>query len=273
MKYQQIKIDTEHKTIDQDVYPYPKHLWRTSPFGMHSVKEYAKHNHNTENAKDIIVHQHDAKNPSGKDELKFVEIQVMTNKYFYNLKGLPNSDTKLNTNPNFITKDGTLVDVDKFDFLIRGWTQYWTPLMKHFLKFEDNIDGNWIKALIATESTFKPDEHNGMAVGLMQLTKQTRDIFLDIHGELKHYFVILHANEWLDPSANICAGIRWLCHKRHLLKAQINRMPTWKESCIAYKSMWHDYSTGKLTDKQKLILKNLQDYYDLLQQSKCNQSS
>lgn len=248
-------------TIDQDEkspYPYKQHLWRSLPFGIHHVKEYKK-------SDGSIVHEHDAKNPSGKDELKFDEIQIITNKYFKDLTGSPNSNTKLDTDSHFQEGGKPIVDVDQFDQLIRGWTQYWSPLMKYYLEFPDDIDGNWVKALIATESTFNPDPKRNKlgALGLMQLIKDTRDIFANLHGELIHYFVILDSKEWLDPSANICGGIRWLCHKRHLLRHKIGRIPTWEEACWEYKGIYYE-TTGKPQE----IKDNLKIFYNLLQKPK-----
>ncbi len=128
-----------------------------------------------------------------------------------------------------------------------------------------DIDGNWVKALIATESTFNPDPKRNKlgALGLMQLIQDTRDIFANLHGELTHYFVILNSKEWLDPSANICAGIRWLCHKRHLLRHKIGRIPTWEEACWEYKSIYF-----KKDDDAKRVKDTLHLYYNLLHQTK-----
>jgi hypothetical protein len=144
---------TQHENQDQD------QDWRLCPYSKHHVKEY-------KTSEGKVVPEHCASNPSGKDELRFEEIQIITTKHFHDLIGLPLSNTRLDTHDNFKKSDGTRVDVDQFDQLIRGWTQYWN------------------KVLIASESTFDPNrdydkEHHitkgsTHAKGLMQMGSKAR---------------------------------------------------------------------------------------------------
>jgi hypothetical protein len=121
------------------------------------------------------------------------------------------------------------------DFIDMGKVKYWNEIF-----MPDNIiDGNLIKALIATESSFdeKSDKHpkNGHPRGLMQILDKTRQILGDHNGELHDNLVILKAEELFNPSANICAGIRWLFQKKYLLSTHLHKDVSWEEVIIEYK--------------------------------------
>lgn len=82
----------------------------------------------------------------------------------------------------------------------------------------------------------------------------------DHNGELKDYLVHLSLNQLHDPSANICAGVRWIFRKKVTASSRLNREENWEEAVIFYKSYWNDVSTGHLPSG----LKKLRDYYNRL---------
>lgn len=215
------------------------HPWRRCPKGKHFVKQ-----HKQSNAK---VREHCAFNPSHKEELSYDEIQYISQKYFKDLSGAPTSD---------ILK---FADADTYDNFIRGWTYFWNDIFKP----SELLDANYIKALIATESGFRinPPE-NPHAHGLMQLLHQTFEALQNIKGELHDYLVRAPWEKILDPTTNICMGIRWLFQKRHLLMVRLKREVTWEESVIEYKSYWDDIRKHK--DQMPNGIIKLREYYQLL---------
>lgn len=117
--------------------------------GSHLVKAHqVKIPPSKKNPNGIIItrQQHYAKNPSKKDTLSFVEIQLITNETFPQLK----NDPSLGTLNNF-KKNG-----DNYDLLIIRWVQYWNEVLAP----TDVLDPKLVKAL-ATESSFIPNSKTG----------------------------------------------------------------------------------------------------------------
>lgn len=143
----------------------------------------------------------------------------IANRHFERLKGPPCPKTLGFSQGN------------KFDTLIRGWTKYWNEVLKP----TNELDPNLVKAIIATESSFRARNENpgnrriGKARGLMQVTEETWRILKDEQGEL--YL----ANQ------NICAGIRWLFRKKDTASAKFGREASWIEAVANYKSYLKDY--------------------------------
>ena len=204
------------------------HPWRRCGRGEHLVCEHPVHTHS---GKETTCHAHCAKNPSGKDELSFDEIQYISTHYFSDLKGLPTA--------NVLTKE--YPTADDYDVEIRGWTQYWNDIFQ----LPDMLDPDFVKALIGTESSFdlKP-KGNSNAFGLMQLLPETFAILRNVKGELKDYLIRLSNDHYLDASANICSGIRWIFQKKKLASAKLKRESTWEEAIIEYKGYWHAIEKG-----------------------------
>lgn len=50
----------------------------------------------------------------------------------------------------------------------------------------------------------------------------------------------MSVEEAQEPAVNIAAGIRWLHHKRNLLKKRMKREVTWKEAGWEYKGIYKD---------------------------------
>jgi hypothetical protein len=245
----QLKNEAKPKSKPKD----KAHPWRRCAYAMHLVHEHQRHiEPSKEHPSGIVsVHAYCASNPSKKDELSYDEIQYITKKYFGALIGPPTA--------------GILhfKDADKFDKEIRGWTKYWNEVLKP----NEALDPNLVKALIATESSFRVDpQENKTARGLMQIMPNTRIYLQDIHGELRDHFVMVTAEELLQPSANICAGIRWLFRKKVIAKNKLNREPTWIEAIADYK----DYLNTMITDKEykPRPMDDLKIFYRDLQQGK-----
>lgn len=147
---------------------------------------------------------------------------------------------------------------NEFDDLIAGWTQYWNEIFKP----DEPLDPNLVKALVKSESTFKPlrladPDNPASARGLTQVTDDTRVILGNRKGELKDYYFDLTREDLNDPGTNICAGIRWLFYKRERASAKLGRTASWTEGVAEYKSL-----TKKLRAKTKSIRNRAQELMD-----------
>jgi hypothetical protein len=226
------------------------HPWRRCSIGKHLVREHPVHVPPSKNHPGGVVttwHEHCATNPSHKEELSYAEIQYITETYFVDLSGPPTAGV-LTEYPN----------ADKFDQQIRGWVRYWNDIFQP----SDPLDPNLIKALIATESGFnpKPKKKNG-AHGLMQLLSLTFRALHDTKGELNDYLIRMTQDELLNPSANICSGVRWLFWKQVLASKRLKRTASWEEAIIEYKGYWDIIKKGEIP----LAIKHLRVFYKRLQ--------
>jgi len=231
----------------------PVHPWRVCPYGEHWVRTHPLHVPPSETRPEGSVttrHEHCASNPSGKDQLYPEEIQEIANQNFSNLKSKP-----CPIDLGYHQKG------DRYDDLIAGWVQYWNDVIKP----DDPLDPNLVKALIATESGFDPNQlankkDSNSARGLMQITNATRKILGDEKGELKDHFLTVTKNELNDPAVNICAGVRWLFHKKTLLSSKLGRSATWLETIGSYKG------TAKTTkERAKKLMEKFMGKYEELQ--------
>ena len=221
------------------------HLWRLCPIGTHYIREHQEHippSKTHPSGEVIIRHAHCARNPLGKnkkpinDILSFSELQAIAKANFSTLQGPPKANV-LN-----------YPRADEFDEHIRGWVVYWNKVFEA----KNLLDPNLVKALIASESSFKPDSinpHNpkntkkrGPARGLMQLTDETLRILNATGDGLRDHFIHLSHTEVIDPSANICAGTRWLFLKKagakeRYAKIDPNHTVTWDDAVAEYKGV------------------------------------
>jgi hypothetical protein len=219
------------------------HPWRLCPLGKHYVKEHQERippSKKHPEGEIITRHAHCASNPLGKhykeirDVLLFDELQIIATTHFSGLQGPPKANVLHYRR------------ADEFDSLIRGWTLYWNEIFK---EDKDPLDPNLVKSLIASESGFDPDIINpknppkiGPARGLMQLTDFTLRILHGHEVELRDHFVYLSHATVMDPSANICAGARWLFQKRAVAKERYakvdpNHIVTWVDAVAEYKGV------------------------------------
>ena len=226
-------VDTKTKN-QTDNNPHP---WRVCPRGQHLVRAHLEHIPPSKEHPEghvITRHEHCAANPTHKDKLTFNEMQAMTAVYFHDLSGPPT--------PILLTKEFS--GADKYDLFIRGWVQYWNSIFPS----DDPLDPDLVKALIATESSFNQDidkiHPESSAHGLMQITNPTLHILQNHNGELSDHLIHLTLHELQDPSANICAGVRWLFRKKVTAKARLHRTASWEEAVADYKSYLLDIISG-----------------------------
>ncbi|MFN7683944.1 MAG: lytic transglycosylase domain-containing protein [Oligoflexia bacterium] len=205
-----------------------RHEWRLCPLGKHWVKAHPRTGTKG-------IRGHCRSNPSGKDQIYLDEIREIAHRNFSHLVGRPSSNRLGFPQGN------------KFDELIRGWTQFWNEVLRPDVP----LDPDLVKALIASESGFratvkaKAGKRAGWARGLMQITDWTQRILTDEGGELKDHLVNVNQADLSDPVANIAAGIRWLFRKKETATSRLGRAATWDEAVAEYKSYLGDVMAGK----------------------------
>lgn len=233
--------------------PPPVHPWRTCPYGEHWVRTHPMHAPPSKTHSDGSVttrHEHCARNPSGKDQLYPEEIQEIANQNFSALKNKP------------CALSLGFDDGNKYDDFIAGWVQYWSEILKP----DEPLDPNLVKALIASESSFKAKllanpKNSNSARGLIQITNDTRKILDGYNGDLKDHLIKVTKEELNDPNTNICAGVRWLFEKRRLTSAHLKRSASWLETIWGYKAT----KKAKTKKAEKKIKDILSDFYGKLQ--------
>lgn len=99
----------------------------------------------------------------------------------------------------------------------------------------------------------------------MQITDYTFPIFSDIHGELKNYLVRVSVKELLEPSTNICMGVRWLFRKKETASSRLGREATWFEAVEAYKSVLNKRLAGKKYNAK--LMEKFHECYQPLQET------
>ena len=155
---------------------------------------------------------------------------------------------------------------DKYDALIRGWTKYWNEVFQP----KDLLDPDLVKALIGSESGFRlnPPKQNagiaGKANGLIQLTDQAIKALQNPDGELRDRLVKMSSEDASDPNIAICAGIRWLYHKKAQASHDLKREATWLEGIAKYKSYLKDMRSRKKPDPEGM--KKIREDYGKLKQ-------
>lgn len=204
-----------------------RHPWRLCPVGEHWVlthpRRLAKKAGTTE------VDGHCRKNPSRKDRMRSEEIRAIARRFFGRDldQAMPSPDTL-----DYPHNKG-----NPYDRLIAGWTRYWNEVLSP----DDPLDPDLVKALIGSESSFnaKPRTRNaqaaGKARGLLQITDQALKILKNDKGELKDHLIELTRADLDNPETQICAGIRWLFHKKRLASGRLEREATWDEAVADYK--------------------------------------
>src|SRR3990167_2063390 len=236
---------------DSDNQDKKAHPWRICPIGKHFVREHVVHIPPSKSNPDGTTstwHEHCATNLSHKDELSYYEIQYIAATYFVALVGSPT--------PGLLTK--VFPAADHYDVQIRGWVKYWNDIFQG----NDLLDANLIKALIGTESSFlKNPSRVRSAHGLMQLTHSTFVVLQDPKGELSDYLVRIPWDQILDPTSNICMGVRWLFQKKKLASVRLKRPASWEEAVIEYKGYWGEVNAGQDPEGMQLF----RQFYKILQ--------
>lgn len=231
----------------------PVHPWRSCPYGEHWVRSHPLHvppGRQYPEGHETIRHGHCARNPSGKDQLYPEEIHEIASQKFSKLENRPCA-------LDLDFKNGTAYD----DF-IAGWVQYWNEVLSP----DELLEPNLVKALIASESGFRPtklanEKDSDGARGLTQITNETRNLLGGDRGDLKDHLITLTKEELNDPNLNICAGVRWLFEKRRLVSAHLKRPASWIETVWDYKGV----KLAKTKKKAKGIKNIFNQFYERLQ--------
>lgn len=223
-----------------------KNPWRVCPVGEHWVQRHPKH------LKTGKITDHDGhcrKNPSKKDLLKGDEMDLIANsKRFLNPKvKVSKADLKI--------RMVNLEKQNKYDDLISGWTAYWNDIFQ----LKDPLHPNHVKALIATESKFKPNARAKNppkirpARGLMQITERTTRWAKDHKlGEYRDHFIDLEYEDLWAPNRNIAFGIRQIFRKKETTKWVLKREPSWFEVLMDYKGLLKSNSKYAKTAQEEL---------------------
>lgn len=223
--------------------------WRQCPIGYHWVKQHDRQKKTLED-----VDPHCRRNPSNKDLLKGEEMDFISKTDLFLNPPIKASGNHLNMRLVSLEKQ------NQFDELISGWTAYWNDVLKPKTPLHPNI----VKALIASESTFKlkskaKNEEVGFARGLIQITEETQGILKNTKGEIKNNYVILSDDEIWEPNKNICAGVRWLFQKKYLLDHRLKKETSWKEVLMEYKG-----KTNYKSEENTRINNDLENYLKIL---------
>lgn len=203
-----------------------KHPWRKCPLGHHwrSSSHVDAHTRRSFNVKERYRKGTCVKNHSGKDTLYDDEIHLISNSFFSKMKSKI-SENKLGY------KRG-----NEFNQLIDGWVKYWNDILKPKVP----LDPDFVKALIATESSFNPKAKNyagkrsGYARGLMQVTELTVKYLAGHRKELRNHLLHIEQDDLFDPNINISAGVRWLFRKKQIADAKF-KGASWLETVMLYK--------------------------------------
>lgn len=149
-----------------------------------------------------------------------------------------------------------LPDEDKYDDYIAVWIDYFNKK----LKLKSPLDPDMVKALIASESTFKPDAVNARATGLTQVTTDTLKILQDLSGESKDFvFKDISKKDLKNPNVSVALGVRWLAYKKQYAEKILKRTATSDEVIQIYKGILNDQS-----DTAKRIMKDYRGFYEKL---------
>ncbi len=145
---------------------------------------------------------------------------------------------------------------DAYNDHIAVWVDYFNKI----LNLKSLLDPNMVKALIASESTFKPGAVNKQATGLTQITTSTLAILQDLRGESKDFvFKDIRKKDLKDPNVSIALGVRWLAYKKQYAERILRRTATADEVIQFYKGILNDDSK-----RAKAIMKKYREYYEML---------
>ena len=231
------------------------HPWRLCPIGEYWVRQHPKH---LQSGKFTDHDGHCRKNKKSKSEFYHAdELKLMAETHFGSLTSDPNAMP--------VPDSLGFPNGKKYDLLIAGWTKFWNEVLKP----EEPLSPDFVKALIATESSFNlvkdQTSSDGPARGLIQITDFSRKILQDLKGELKTHHIILSVEESRDPVTNIGAGIRWLHYKKLYAKRILKREATWDDAVIFYKGLHGQIGKGGEADK---IMTKIRKHYNSLQKTR-----
>ena len=101
----------------------------------------------------------------------------------------------------------------------------------------------------------------------MQITDETLS-FVGGHkkSEVNDHFICATHEEVMDPSTNICIGVRWLFTKKTDAKARLHHAATWDDAVAEYKGILDAVTHGKDPKNEMAIFRSF--YQRLLGSSK-----
>ncbi len=206
-----------------------KHPWRKCQPGYHwrSSSHVDAHLREGDQVKTHYRKGSCVKNPSGRD--------VMYEDELHRIAGLHFQKLKSNVSKNNLGSNRE----NEFNSLIVGWTQYWNDVFKPTVP----LDPDLVKALVMTESSFRPKKNNRLnekrtAYGLMQIMTQTMKYLGGYRKELRNHLLQIDLKDINDPVLNIAAGVRWLFRKKEITDARARKKgvkATWLEAIMEYK--------------------------------------
>jgi hypothetical protein len=110
---------------------------------------------------------------------------------------------------------------NKFDELIAIWVDYFNKIFPPSPPFAP-LDPDVMKALIASESDFKPKAKNKKAKGIAQITPETLKALQNPCGELKdQLFKNIRQKDLDDPEISIPLATRWIFQKKNLVEQKL----------------------------------------------------
>ena len=62
--------------------------------------------------------------------------------------------------------------------------------------------------------------------------------------KLRDFLIDIDQKDAIDPNLNICAGVRWLFHKKKLLEHKLKRSASSQEAVMEYKSYTKELKLG-----------------------------
>lgn len=231
------------------------HPWRLCPIGEHWVRRHPK---NLNSGKVTDHDGHCRKNKKSKSQFYHAdELKLMTETHFDSLR----SDPDIMPIPDLLG----FPNGNRYDLLIGGWTKFWNDILEP----EEPLSPDFVKALIATESSIGPvkdkSSSDGPARGPIQITDGSRKILQNLEGELKDHHIKLSIEESREPVTNIGAGIRWLHYKKLYAKRILKREATWEDAVIFYKGLHGQVGKGGRADE---IIAEIREYYNRLQKKR-----
>ncbi len=210
--------------------------------------------------KTVIVREHprrvpvSRKNPSGKTIVdrhprhiggRYLDLNLIDETFKnYDKKNLPYPAKGKLSLPN----------ENLYDDYIAVWTDYFNK------KLDANIDPDMVKALMASESTFKPHSVNKKATGLSQVTTDTLEILHDLNGEAKDFvFKDIRRQDLKNPNVSVALGVRWLAYKKKYAERILKREAASDEVIQVYKGILNDKS-----DTAEEIMKKYREFFGKL---------
>ncbi|MEI8347183.1 MAG: transglycosylase SLT domain-containing protein [Pseudomonadota bacterium] len=240
------------------------HPWRLCSVGRHWVKIHPMNVPVSEKNPDgkTTRHGHCADNPPKRkkelmrDYLSKNEIEEMAAEHFNSLTGPPTAGILLKKFP----------ESDKYDTLIRGWVKYWNDIFKP----KELLDPNLVKALMASESSFRvePPAQNagaaGKANGILQITDKMIKELGNPKGGIKDHYIEIDQSSVLDPNVSICAAVRCLFDKQAYASKKLKREASWMEAIMLYKGYKKEMianSKKKIKDEDPKGIRIIKDFY------------